>query len=111
MATATKKKKKAEKTSRLQPLGDRLVVKRNEQEEVTAGGIVLPGAAQTAPTRGIVVSVGDGRLLPDGTRSPLQVAEGDHIIFSNYAGSDSFKINDEEMILLREDDVLAVLQD
>ncbi|TWT30020.1 co-chaperone GroES [Blastopirellula retiformator] len=109
MATATKKKTASK--PRLQPLGDRVVVKRDESEEMTAGGIVLPGAAQDKPSRGIVVSVGNGRLLDDGTRAPLQVAEGDRVIFSRYAGNDTFQIGDDEVILIREDDIQAVLTD
>ncbi|MEX1041884.1 MAG: co-chaperone GroES [Pirellulaceae bacterium] len=108
MATATQKKTAAK--TRLQPLGDRVVVRRDEQEEKTAGGIFLPDNAQNKPARGVVVSVGDGRMLPDGSRSPLQVKAGDRVVFSAYAGSDTFTIADDEVILLREDDILAVME-
>ena len=105
-------KKKAAKKSggkiKLQPLGDRVVVERDESEEVTAGGIVLPDTAKDKPARGKIVSVGDGRLLDDGTRAPFQVKVGDHVLFSSYAG-DEFKINDRELMLLREEDILAVI--
>lgn len=94
---------------KLQPLGDRVVVERDESEEVTAGGIVLPDSAQDKPARGVVVSIGDGRLLDDGTRGGLQVKVGDRVIFSSYAG-ESFKVNEEEMLLMREDDILAVIE-
>jgi len=105
MATATKKKKKVQ----LQPLGDRVVVERDASEETTAGGIVLPDSAQDKPARGIVVSVGDGRLLDDGTRSQIQVNVGDRVIFSGYAG-ETFTVGDDELLLMREDDILAVIE-
>lgn len=107
-----KKKKAAKKTSggkiKLQPLGDRVVVEREEAEEVTAGGIVLPDSAQDKPARGKVLSVGDGRLLDDGTRKPLQVNKGDRVLFSSYAG-EPFKLGDQELLLMREEDILAVI--
>jgi chaperonin GroES len=106
MATATKTKSKL----KLQPLGDRVVVERDESEETTAGGIVLPDSAQDKPARGKVVSVGEGRLLDDGTRSQLQVKKGDRVIFSSYAG-ETFKVGDDELLLMREDDILAVVED
>ena len=88
------------------PLGDRVVLKRAEAEETTAGGIVLPDAAKDKPQRGEVVAVGDGHVRDDGTKVPLTVKEGDHVIFSSYAG-DEITIGDEEMLLLRESDILA----
>ncbi len=106
------KKKSVRKSAgsiKLQPLGDRLVVEREEAEEVTAGGIVLPDAAKDKPSRGTVVSVGDGRLLDDGSRSELQVKVGDRVLFSSYAG-EQFKLGDRELLLMREDDVLAVIE-
>ena len=106
MATATKAKSKV----KLQPLGDRVVVRREESEEKTAGGILLPDTAKDKPARGKVVSVGNGKLLDDGRRSQLQVKIGDRVIFSSYAG-ETFKIDDEELLLMREDDILAVIED
>lgn len=106
MSTVTKKRTKI----KLQPLGERLVVERDESEETTAGGIVLPDTAKDKPARGRVVSVGDGKLLDDGTRSQFQVKKGDRVIFSSYAG-ETFKIDDEELLLMREDDVFAVIED
>lgn len=106
MATATKSKTKI----RLQPLGDRVVVQREDAETTTAGGIVLPDSAQGKPARGKIVSVGDGRLLDDGTRSPFQVKVGNRVIFSSYAG-ETFKVADDELLLMREDEILAVLED
>ena len=109
MATATKNKK-AKSGTKLQPLGDRVVLQREEGEEKTAGGILLPDAAQDKPARGTIVSVGNGRMLDDGTRSELQVKPGDRVIFSSYAG-ETFTVNDEELLLMREDDILAVIED
>jgi len=106
MATATKKKAKI----RLQPLGDRLVIERDESEETTAGGIVLPDSAKDKPARGRVVCVGDGKLLDNGKRSEFQVKVGDRVIFSSYAG-EGFQVDDEELLLMREDDILAVVED
>ena len=107
-----KKKKKAAKKSaaggiKIQPLGDRVVVEREESEGVTRGGIVLPDSAKDKPARGKIVSVGDGRLLDDGTRSPFQVKVGDRVLFSSYA-ADEFKLGDRELLLIREEDILAV---
>jgi chaperonin GroES len=106
-------KKKAEKKSgagaiKLQPLGDRVVVEREESEAVTAGGIVLPDTAKDKPARGKIVSVGDGRLLDDGTRAPFQVKVGDRVLFSSYAGEE-FKVGDRELVLMREEDVLSII--
>ena len=84
-----------------------MVVERDESETVTAGGIVLPDTAKDKPTRGKVVSVGDGRLLDNGKRSPLQVKVGDRVLFSSYAG-DTFKLGTRELLLMREEDILAV---
>ena len=107
------KKKAAKKGSgagqiKIEPLGDRVVVQRDESEDVTAGGIVLPDAAQDKPTRGKVISVGSGRLLDDGSRSALQVKKGDRVLFSSYAG-ENFKLGDEEYLLMREEDILATI--
>ena len=106
MATATKTRKKI----KLQPLGDRVVVEREESEEKTAGGILLPDTAKDKPARGKVVSVGDGRVLDDGSRSKLQVKVGDRVIFTSYAG-ETFKVGEDELLLMREDDILAVIED
>jgi len=92
---------------KIQPLGDRVVVERDESETVTAGGIVLPDTAKDKPTRGKIVSVGDGRLLENGKRTALQVKVGDRVLFSSYAG-EQFKLADRELLLMREEDILAV---
>jgi chaperonin GroES len=106
MSTALKSKKKT--SVNLQPLGDRLVAQRDESQQKTTGGIYLPDTARDKPTRGIVISVGEGRLMKDGVRVPLQVQPGDRILFTSY-GPEEFKIGDEEYLLLSESDVLAVL--
>mgnify|MGYP003572487004 CR=1 FL=1 len=105
MATATKSKSKI----KLQPLGDRVVIEREESEDRTTGGILLPNSAQDKPARGCVVSVGNGKLLEDGSRGELQVKVGDRVIFSSYAG-ETFKVNDDELLLMREEDILAVIE-
>jgi chaperonin GroES len=107
MATATKNK--SSKKVRLQPLGDRVVVKREASEERTSGGIVLPDSAQDKPARGEITSIGEGKLLDNGSRSVMQVKVGDRVIFSSYAG-ETFKVGDEELLLMREDDILAVIE-
>lgn len=107
MSTATKAKKKSD--VKIQPLGDRVVVEREESESKTAGGIVLPDSAKDKPSRGKVIAIGDGRLLDDGSRSKLQVKVGDHVLFTSYA-PEVIKINDEELLLMREEDILAVIE-
>ncbi len=106
MATATKKKSSS--SVKLQPLGDRLVVQREESEERTVGGIYLPDTAKNKPTRGVVVSVGDGKLLQDGSRAPMQVKAGDRVLFTSYAG-ETIEIGDEEYLLMSEGELLAVI--
>ncbi len=107
MSTATKAKKKSD--VKIQPLGDRVVVEREVSESKTAGGIVLPDSAKDKPSRGTVIAIGDGRLLEDGSRSKLQVKVGDHVLFTSYA-PEVIKINDEELLLMREEDILAVIE-
>ena len=104
MARASKKKKSG---MTLQPLGDRVVLQRDESEPTTAGGIVLPDTAKDKPARGRIVSVGNGKLADDGTRCPMQVKPGDRVLFSSYAG-ETFQVGDDELLLMREEDILAV---
>ena len=95
---------------KIKPLGDRIVVQRQESQGKTAGGIFLPDSAKDKPQRGKVLAVGPGRMLKDGSRRPLQVKEGDSIIFTTWAG-DEFKDRKSDVILLmREEDVLAVIE-
>lgn len=93
---------------RVVPLGDKIVVKRLEAEQTTAGGIVLPDSAREKPRQGRVLSVGDGRLLPDGKRSGHQVSEGERVLFSSYAGTE-VNVNGEDLLIMSEEDILAVL--
>jgi chaperonin GroES len=102
-------KKKANGEMEIQPLGDRVVIEREEAEQKTKGGIVLPDSAKDKPTRGKVISVGAGKLLDDGKRSQLQVKAGDRVLFSSYAG-DAFKLGERELLLMREEDILAVIE-
>ena len=93
----------------IRPLGDKVLIKRLEAEERTAGGIVLPDSAKEKPFKGTVVSVGDGKLLDTGERKALQVKAGDKILFTKYGGTE-VKVSGEEMIILEESDILAVLE-
>jgi len=90
----------------LKPLGDRLIVKPVEEEETTASGIVLPDTAKEKPQRGKVLAVGDGKVEEDGKRIPLDVAEGDEVLYSKYGGTE-IKVDGEDLLVLRESDVLA----
>ena len=92
----------------LQPLGDRVVVQREESESKTAGGIVLPDTAKDKPQKGKVLAIGEGRITKDGKRVALQVKPGDRVLFTSYAG-EQFKIGTRELLLMREDDILAVI--
>lgn len=103
------KKQPAKGKIQLQPLGDRVVIEREESETVTAGGILLPDSAKEKPKQGKVVSVGDGRLLEDGTRAALQVSVGDRVLFTTWSGEE-FTIGDRELLLMREEDILAVIE-
>lgn len=90
------------------PLGANVVVKRIAAEGKTAGGIVLPDSAREKPRQGRVLSVGDGRLLPNGTRVRHQVSEGDRVLFSSYAGTE-VDVNGEDLLIMNESDILAVV--
>lgn len=93
----------------LKPLADRVVVKVLEAEEKTASGIVLPDKAKEKPQEGEVVAVGDGKVLDNGTKMEMEVKVGDKIIFSRYAGTE-VKVEGEEYLILRQDDILAVVK-
>src|SRR5579871_6411033 len=96
---------------KLRPLGDRLIVRRHPEETKTAAGIILPDSAKKKPQKGTVLAVGPGKLLEDGTRRGLQVKEGDEIVFTSWAGDEFKERSKEEAILvMREEDVLAVLE-
>ncbi len=93
----------------MKPLGDRIIVERLEAEEVTAGGIVLPESAKEKPKEGKVVAVGPGRILDSGERSKMQLKKGDRVLFASWAG-DEVKVDAEERLLMKEEDVLAVVK-
>lgn len=93
----------------LRPLGDRVVVKAIEEEEKTAGGIVLPDTAKEKPQKGEVIAVGSGKLLDNGERVPLEVKVGDHVIYAKYGGTE-VKVGGTEYLILRESDILAVAE-
>ncbi len=94
---------------KIRPLNDRILVKRLEEEEKTKGGIIIPDTAKERPQEGEVIAVGNGRVLEDGKRIPLEVKVGDRIIFSKYAGTE-VKIEGEEHLIIREDDVLGIIE-
>jgi chaperonin GroES len=95
---------------KLKPLGDRLIVRAIEEEETTASGIVLPETAKEKPQKGTVLAVGDGKINEDtGKRTPLDVAIGDEVLYSKYGGTE-IKVDGEELLVLRESDVLAKVQ-
>ena len=96
--------------TKLIPLGDRLLVERLEAETTTSGGIVLPDAAKEKPIRGKVVAVGEGRRNDDGETIPMQVSKGDRILFGKYAGTE-VKLDGDEYLIMKEDDVLAIIED
>ena len=91
---------------KLKPLGDRVLVRPVEEEETTASGIVLPDTAKEKPQRGKVVAVGDGKLDEDGDRIPVDVDEGDEVLYSKYGGTE-IEVEGEDLLVLRESDVLA----
>ncbi|HEU0250872.1 MAG TPA: co-chaperone GroES [Solirubrobacteraceae bacterium] len=91
---------------KLKPLGDRLIVRAIEEEETTASGLVLPDTAKEKPQKGKVLAVGDGKIDDDGKRIPLDVAERDEVLYSKYGGTE-IKVDGEELLVLRESDVLA----
>jgi chaperonin GroES len=93
---------------KLRPLHDRIIVKRIEEEERTAGGIIIPDTAKEKPQQGKVIAVGNGRLMEKGEIIPLTVKEGDRVLFAKYAGSD-VKVEGEELLIMREDDILAIV--
>ena len=94
---------------KIQPLHDRLVVKRIEAEETVKGGIVIPDTAKEKPQSGVVMAIGGGKILENGTRIEMTVKEGDHILFAKYSGTE-IKLDGEEYLILREDEVLAITE-
>ena len=94
---------------KVKPLHDRVIVKRIEEEETTKGGIIIPDTAKEKPVEGKVLAVGDGKILEDGKRAPLEVKKGDRVLFGKYAGTE-INIDGEEHIIMREDDIVAIVK-
>jgi chaperonin GroES len=94
---------------KLKPLQDRILVQRVEEEKTTKGGIIIPDTAKEKPAEGKVVAVGDGKVADDGKRIPLTIKKGDRILFGKYSGTE-VKIEGEEYLIMREDDVLGVIE-
>lgn len=94
--------------SKIQPVGDRVVVKPAGKEEVTRSGIVIPDTAKEKPQEGNIIAVGNGKLLDNGERAPLEVKVGDRVLFAKYGGTE-FKLDGEDLLVLRESDILAVI--
>ncbi len=93
----------------LRPLHDRVIVKRLEEERTTPGGIVIPDSAAEKPIRGEVVAVGNGKILDDGSKRELDIKAGDKVLFGKYSGTE-VKVDDDELLVMREDDVMAVIE-
>jgi chaperonin GroES len=94
---------------KIRPLHDRIIVKRMEEQEVKKGGIIIPDSAKEKPQEGKVIAVGNGKVTEDGKRIALDVKAGDKILFGKYSGSE-VKVEDEEYLILREEDVLAIIE-
>ena len=94
---------------KVRPLHDRLIVKRLEEEEKTKGGIIIPDTAKEKPIEGKVVAVGEGRIRKDGKKIPMEIKKGDRILFAKYGGTE-VKIDEEEHLMMREEDVLAIIE-
>jgi len=92
--------------AKIEPLGDRVVIKPTPKEDVSKGGIVLPDTAKEKPQEGKIIAVGPGRLTEDGKRIAMEVKKGDKVIYSKYAGTE-FKLDEEELVIMREGDILA----
>jgi chaperonin GroES len=95
---------------KIRPLHDRVVVRRKEEQETSAGGILLPGSAKEKPSQGEVLAIGTGRILDNGEVRAVDVKVGDTVVFGKYAGSDTIEVDGEELIILNESDIKAVLE-
>ena len=100
----------AKTASKLQPLGDRVVVKPTAREEMTKSGIVLPDTAKEKPQEGLIIAVGPGRILDDGKRETMDVKVGQKVLYGKYAGTE-FKVDDDDLLIVAQKDILAVVQD
>ena len=104
MATATAS------ATKLRPLGDRVVIQPTAREEMTKSGIVLPDTAKEKPQEGTILAVGPGRIGDDGKREPMDVSEGQKVLYAKYAGTE-FKVDNEELLIVSQKDILAIVQD
>ena len=104
MATATAS------TTKLRPLGDRVVIQPTPREDMTKSGIVLPDTAKEKPQEGKVIAAGPGRILDDGKREAMDIKKGDKVLYAKYAGTE-FKIDDEELLIVSQKDILAIVED
>ncbi|MFT7129528.1 MAG: chaperonin GroES [Gammaproteobacteria bacterium] len=93
----------------IRPLYDRVIVRRKEEEEKTSGGIILSGSAKEKPNQGEILAVGEGKLLDNGEVRPLAVKVGDQVIFGQYAGSNTVRVDDEELIIMSESEIYGVI--
>jgi chaperonin GroES len=93
----------------LRPLHDRIIVQRLEEDQVTKGGIIIPDSAKEKPQRGKIIAIGKGKVQEDGTVRPIDVKNGDVVLFGKYAGTE-IKIDNEDRLIIREDDILAVIE-
>lgn len=94
---------------KIRPLQDRIIVKRIEEEETTKGGIIIPDSAKEKPMEGKVIAVGTGKILENGTKQPLEVKQGDRILFGKYSGTE-VRIDEVEHLIMREDDILGIIE-
>ena len=95
---------------KFRPLADRVLVRRTDEEQTTEGGIVLPGSAAEKPSQGEVIAVGPGKILDNGDSQAVSVSEGDLVVFGQYAGSNTVKVDGDELVILNEQDILGVLE-
>lgn len=107
---ATTQSNGTEVAAKLRPLGDRVVVRPSDREETTKSGIVIPDTVKEKPQRGTVVAVGEGRRDEDGNRIPMDVTAGSEVLFAKYSGTE-FKLDDEDLLILSEKDILAIIAD
>jgi chaperonin GroES len=94
---------------KVRPLHDRIIVKRLKEEEKTKGGIIIPDTAKEKPIEGKVIAVGDGKIKEDGKKIPLEIKKGDRVLFTKYGGTE-IKIDGEEHLMMKEDDILAIIE-
>ncbi len=95
---------------KIRPLHDRVIVKRMEEERISAGGIVIPDSATEKPVRGLVLAAGNGKILENGTVRPIAVKAGDKVLFGKYSGTE-VKVDGEELLVMREEDIMGVIED